>query len=158
MNELIEQDAPSNDLLDPEIISPEGLSVAETYLSLGGDSKKTAVALDMPVEVVQQQLKRREVKAYVDQAFHETGFRNRTRLFGVLDQVINMKLEEMEDTGLGSQEDILTILEKAHKMQMATLKMEVEVAKAQQAVAPTTQTNVQINNSIPGSSDSNYSY
>lgn len=146
---------PNTDLLVPEEISPEGLIIAEKYLSLGGDSKKTAEALNMPVGELQTQLKKREVKAYVDQVFAETGFRNRNRLFGVLDQVINLKLEEMEETGMGSSEDILTILTKAHAMKMAEMKMEVEMAKASQAHAPTTQTNVQIN-TIPGSSDPGY--
>ena len=61
----------------------------------------------------------------------------------------------MQETGMGSSEDILTVLDKAHKMKMAELKMQVELAKATQVVAPTTQTNVQIN-TIPGSSDPGY--
>jgi hypothetical protein len=155
IGELMNELTTTPDLLTPEMISPEGLSIAEAYLANGSDTRKTAVALGLDVAVVDAQLKNREVSSYIDKVFYETGFRNRDRLFGVLDQVINLKLAEMEETGMGSNEDILTLVTKMHAMKMAEMKMVAEIAKAKQATAPTTQTNVQIN-TIPGSSDPGY--
>lgn len=144
------------DLLMPDIISPEGLEVAECYLANGGDSKKTAVELGLPLETIDAQLKKKEVTSYINRMFTETGFRNKHRLFGVLDQLINLKIDEMSETGLGTSMDIMDLLAKAHSMKMAEMKMEAELAKVKVAAAPTTQTNIQVNNQLPGSSDSGY--
>ena len=145
----------NTDLLVPDIISPEGLEVAECYLAHGGDSKKVAAELNMPIEVVDSQLKKKEVSTYVNRMFSETGFRNKHRIFGLLDQIINLKIDEMGETGLGTSMDIMDVLKVAHKMKMDELKIEAEIAKNTQAAAPTTQTNVQINN-LPGSEDQGY--
>jgi hypothetical protein len=146
----------NTDLLVPDIIAPEGMTVAESYLANGGDSRKVCIELDLPASVVEKQLKKPEVSGYINRMFSETGFRNRNRLFGLLDQVINIKLEEMEETGLGSTMDIMDILKASHTMKMQELKMEAELVKASVAAAPTNQTNIQVNNSIPGSNDPAY--
>lgn len=146
----------NTDLLTPELIAPEGLEVAESYLSNAGDSRKVAQELDLPMEVVEKQLKTPEVKGYVNRMFNEVGFRNRFRVFGLLDQLVNMKLDEMQETGLGTSMDIVELLKTVHNMKMQELKMEAELTKASQTSAPTTQTNVQINNTIPGSDDPGY--
>ena len=149
---------PQTDLLLPEIISPEGLSVAECYIENGGDSSKVALLLDIPKAEIDRQLRNPEVKGYIARIFSETGFRNKNRLFGLLDQVINLKLEEMADTGLGSTQDIMDILKTSHNMKIQEMKMEAEILKAQTAAkapAIAAQTNVQINN-LPGSSDPGY--
>lgn len=155
MTELIQ--APDTDLLLPDIISPEGLDVAECYIANGGDSRVVAHELSIPKEEVDRQLKNPEVKAYINRIFSETGFRNKHRLFGVLDQVINLKLEEMQETGLGSSQDIMDIMKAAHNMKIQEMKMEAELIKAQTAAKPVAgnQTNVQINN-MPGASDPGY--
>ncbi|AUG85026.1 terminase small subunit [Vibrio phage Ceto] len=144
------------DKLLPDIIQPEGLQVAETYLMLGGDSKRTAAELNLPIAEVDAQLKNREVKAYIDRQFNEQGFRNRHRIFGVMDQLINMKLEEIQETGVGTSADILDVMKTYHKMHMDMMKMEAEKAKAQGTPAPTSQTNIQNNINIPGGEDENY--
>ncbi|MFP9052207.1 hypothetical protein ACLI10_17065, partial [Enterococcus faecalis] len=85
---------------------------------------------------------RSEVKNYLNDIFMESGFRNRDRLFGVLDEVIKRKLEELEETGMGSDQDIMDILWKAHKMKMEEMKMMVELEKVKAAArTPANQTN-----------------
>ncbi|MFP9216373.1 hypothetical protein, partial [Enterococcus faecalis] len=101
-------------------------------------------------------MNRSEVKNYLNDIFMESGFRNRDRLFGVLDEVIKRKLEELEETGMGSDQDIMDILWKAHKMKMEEMKMMVELEKVKAAArTPANQTNIQ-NNIIAGAGDQNY--
>ena len=143
------------DKLLPDIIQPEGLEVAEAYLELGGDSKAVAVRLGLPAVEVEKQLKTDEVKSYINRQFNEVGFRNKFRTFGLMDQIINMKIAEMEETGVGSAMDIMDILKVQHKMQMDVMKAEADLVKAQNTT-PGKQVNVQVNNGMAGSDDSNY--
>jgi len=45
-------------------------------------------------------------------------------MFGALDEIINRKLEEMEETGTTTDADILELMVKYHNMKMAEMKME----------------------------------
>ena len=130
--------------MDLTVIEPEGLTIAETYLQNGGSAQKTAEFLGISVESVATQLKKREVKAYIDQMFFESGFRNRTKVAGVMDALIEAKLEEMDETGLGSEKDIADLIQQQHKMTMEMMAMEIKMIEAQQKV-PSTQTNIQVN-------------
>lgn len=144
-----------SDKLLPDIIEPEGLKVAQTYLECGGDSKQTAAALCMPVEVVEKELKKNEVKSYINRQFNELGFRNKFKFFDLIDTLIEQKIGEMMETGLGTSMDIMDILKIMHKMKMDEAKMEVEKLKAEGGSGPKVQNNVQVNN-MPGSEDSAY--
>ncbi|QFR57743.1 terminase small subunit [Serratia phage Slocum] len=139
----------------PEMISPEGLEVAEAYISAGHDTKLAAELLNLPVESVAAMLKKREVKHYLDNIFMEQGFRNRDKFFGVMDTIIELKLEELEESKMGSSADILEIMKTAHKMKMDEMKLQIELLKLE-AAKPTNQTNIQNNFSIPGGQDSQY--
>lgn len=141
-----------DDNLLPEIISPQGLVIADTYLANGQDAKKTALMLGVEEQEVRRILKTPEVRSYTNSIFLETGFRNRHRMFGVLDEVINRKLEEMEETGTTSSADILELMVKYHGMKMAEMKMEKELYEVKNV---SNVKNVQVNNVI-GSSDENY--
>lgn len=147
-NKLVEYD----DSLLPELISPQGLMIADTYLQQGQDPKKAALLLNIDEQEVRRILKTPEVRAYTNAVFMESGYRNRNRMFGVLDEIINRKLEEMEETGTTSDADILELMVKYHGMKMAEMKMEKELHEAK---SPTIgrQNNVQVN---IGSGDSNY--
>jgi hypothetical protein len=137
-------------------MSPEGMDVIEAYLQCGSDVPSAARSLGMSEIAFRDIMNRSEVKNYLNDIFMESGFRNRDRLFGVLDEVIKRKLEELEETGMGSDQDIMDILWKAHKMKMEEMKMMVELEKAKAAVrAPANQTNIQ-NNIIAGAGDQNY--
>ena len=146
----------ANDVLVPDLMSPEGMDVIEAYLQCGSDVPSAARSLGMSEIAFRDIMNRNEVKNYLNDIFMESGFRNRDRLFGVLDEVIKRKLEELEETGMGSDQDIMDILCKAHKMKMEEMKMMVELEKAKAAVrAPANQTNIQ-NNIIAGAGDQNY--
>lgn len=144
------------DKLLPDIIQPEGLQIAETYLMLGGDSKRVSQELGMSIAEVDAQLKKKEVSSYIDRQFNEVGFNNKHRLHGVMDQLINLKLEEIEETGVGTSLDIAELLKLKHKMKMDEIKAQADLLKAGGANTPTSQTNIQNNISMPGAGDENY--
>lgn len=146
----------ANDVLVPDLMSPEGMDVIEAYLQCGSDVPSAARSLGMSEIAFRDIMNRSEVKSYLNDIFMESGFRNRDRLFGVLDEVIKRKLEELEETGMGSDQDIMDILWKAHKMKMEEMKMMVELEKVKAAArTPANQTNIQ-NNIIAGAGDQNY--
>ena len=60
-------------------ISPEGLEIANAYLQLGSVQLVSA-QLNIDEAEVSEFLGKREVKAYVDQVFLDTGYRNRFKL------------------------------------------------------------------------------
>ncbi len=128
-------------------ISPEALEVANAYLQLQ-DAKKVAHELDLPTHVVTQLLARREVKAYVDHVFYETGFNNRFRMRSAMDALIQQKFAEMEEASTGSNKDIADLLALSHKMSMEILDKQIALEKLK-AGEVKSQVNVQINdNSI----------
>lgn len=129
----------------PDRISPEGLRVAQSYLENGQDILATANHLNLPIEVVEELLNKRETKAYIDRIYNESGFRNRQRMGDLMDAIISRKLEEMEESGLGSGKDIIEILSLAHKMKMDQMQMELKLLEAQNKT-PAVQINTQINN------------
>lgn len=145
------------DKMLPDIIAPEGLQVAEMYLLCGGDTKKAAGELSLPVSEFEAQLKKNEVRSYINRQFNEQGFRNKFRIFGVMDQLLNMKLEEVQETGIGTSMDIVDLIKVMHKMKMDEIKAEAELLKAQAAGGgPSSQTNIQNNIAISGGDDENY--
>lgn len=146
----------TNDVLVPDLMSPEGMDVIEAYIHNGSNVPAAARSLGMSEIAFRDIMNRGEVKNYLNDIFMEGGFRNRDKLFGVLDEVIKRKLEELEETGMGSDQDIMDILWKAHKMKMEEMKMMVELEKVKAAArTPANQTNIQ-NNIIAGSGDENY--
>lgn len=131
--------------LVPLEVSPEAITVMNTYLQNGCSMKETAVQLNMPIENVSQFLSQRPVKALLDQQFQEQGFRNRDRMFGLLDEIINAKIEEMEETGMLPDMDIVTLLEKQHKMKMQELQMSMKLQETTNLIQNNNTTNIQIN-------------
>lgn len=129
----------------PEIIAPESLKIVETYIACGSDINSTAMELNTSPELVSMHLSKRECRVYLDNLFASAGFRNRDRMFGLLDEIVNKKLEEMEESDLGTTLDIVELLEKVHKMKMQELTMSIKLAEAEKANVPTVQNNIQIN-------------
>ena len=145
----------STELIDPEKLSPEGLKVAEAYIMSGGDIEKTSRELGLPVADLQSELNKREIKEYVDRIYHEAGFRNRFKMARVMDELIAKKLEEMDDTDMGSSKDILDLLQAQHAMKMKELEFEAKVKKEllelerkKEEVQIKNQTNNQYNNYV----------
>lgn len=124
-------------------ISPEGLRVVESYLQNGQDITRAAEHLNLPASEVHRLLSKRETQAYLDRIYLEHGFRNRDRMASLMDEIINQKLEELADTGMGSTKDIVEILQAAHKMKMEEMAMQI---KLMEAGNKTPSVAVQINN------------
>lgn len=127
-------------------ISPEGLEVANCYLQCQ-NTDTVAQTLGLSPEIVSDLLNRREIKAYINQVFFDTGFNNRFKLRAAMDAIIAKKFEEMDDAGIGSNKDILEILALSHKMTMESLAKELELEKLRLGSQPKTQNNIQINDS-----------
>lgn len=119
--------------------------MANCYLQVQ-DTKKVADELDLSPEVVTEILKRREVKAYVDNVFMDIGFNNRFKMRRAMDAIIQQKFQELEESQTGSTKDIADLLQMSHKMAMDYLDREIQLEKLrQQPQGPQKQVNVQIN-------------
>ena len=131
-------------------IAPEALEVANCYLQLN-DPRAVAQELDLDVEVVADYLKRREVKAYIDSVFFDSGYNNRFLMRRAMDALIKQKFSELEEASAGSQKDIAELLALSHKMSMDLLDKEIQLEKIRSGTAPQKQVNVQINEGLDGS-------
>jgi hypothetical protein len=126
-------------------ISPESLEIANSYLE-HQSVKACAEALDLPADHVSAILDKREVRAYIDNIFLDVGFNNRFRLRGVMDVIIQKKLQELDEAEVGSSKDIADLLALSHKMTMDVLDRQIELEKARSKNgAVKTQMNVQVN-------------
>tara|TARA_B110001454_G_scaffold148906_1_gene138340 strand:+ start:229 stop:702 length:474 start_codon:yes stop_codon:yes gene_type:complete len=128
-------------------ISPEGLEVANSYLTLGnikGVCETMQVAENKVVDI----LNRREVKKYIDTVYLDLGYRNKNNIASLLDDMINSKLEEAQETGVYSSKDLADLLQMAHKMRMDEIKAQADLEKAEGSNIRN-QTNVQINDGVP---------
>ncbi|MBT4130663.1 MAG: hypothetical protein HON83_07035 [Candidatus Marinimicrobia bacterium] len=130
-------------------IAPEALSVAEAYLK-SMNIADTAGDLGISEQEVTTYLAKKEVKRYVDTVFMDVGYRNKFKLASALDGIIEQKLEELDESEMGSNKDIADLLALAHKMRMEELKAQTELVKAEHSQIKQ-QTNVQINETPFGS-------
>ena len=128
-------------------ISPEGLEVANSYLTLG-NIKGVCEDMQVTENKVVDILNRREVKKYIDTVYLDLGYRNKNNIASLLDDMINSKLEEAQETGVYSSKDLADLLQMAHKMRIDEIKAQADLAKAEGSNIKN-QTNVQINESVP---------
>ena len=132
-------------VLDPEAewqMSPELMSVVDSYL-ITTDARLTAQDLGIPKEKVMYYLNKPEAKRFIDTIYLEQGYLNRHRLQDILGEVMELKLEEMRDSEIGTKKDILDVLALAHKIRESEGKL---AGISSDSPGPRTQTNVQINN------------
>lgn len=142
---------PSSSPAETVKIAPENLEVANTYLACQS-IPEVSRQLGLPTDTISQILGRREVRAYLDTVFLDYGFNNRFKMRGIMDAVINKKLQEMEESDLGSQKDIIEIMALSHKMAMDVLDRQIKLEEAQAKNAGIkNQVNMQINNGGEGS-------
>lgn len=125
-------------------LAPEALEVANCYLQLQ-DAKRVAGELDLAPDLVSEILRRREVRAYIDHVFMETGFNNRFEMRAAMDALIKQKFQELHESQTGSTKDIAELLQLSHKMSMDYMDREIQLEKLRQGTAPHQQVNVQIN-------------
>jgi len=128
-------------------ISPEGLEVANSYLTMG-NIRGVCEVLSVSENKVVDILNRREVKKYIDTVYLDMGYRNKNNIASLLDEMINSKLEEAQESGVYSSKDLADLLQMAHKMRMDEIKAQTELDKVSNSGIKN-QTNVQINDGIP---------
>ena len=128
-------------------ISPEGLEVANSYLTFG-NIRAVVEQLGVAENKVVELLNKREVKKYIDTVYLDMGYRNKNNIASLLDEMIGSKLEEAKESGVYSNKDLADLLQMAHKMRMDEIKAQAELEKAQ-ATNVKSQTNVQINEGLP---------
>lgn len=119
-------------------LNPEALAFVEVYMT-NLDLGETAQALQISKEDAAGLLRQKEVQRFMDTVFIEQGYLNRFKLTGLLETVIQSKLEEAEETGVYTGKDLLDILQFMYKIQSDHVKREEEKG-------PSKQTNVQVNN------------
>ena len=76
------------------------------------------------------------------------GYRNKNNFASVLDEMIQSKLEEAQESGVYSSKDLADLLQMAHKMRMDEIKAQAELEKVSSSNIKN-QTNVQINEGVP---------
>lgn len=128
-------------------ISPESVEIANTYL-MYGNIKAVSEHLHIPAQVVSEYLNKREVKQYIDTVYLDLGYRNRSNIASLLDEMISSKLEEARESGVYSSKDLADLLQMAHKMRMDEIKAQTDAEKAASAANVRNQTNVQINDGL----------
>ncbi len=121
------------------LISPESYEIANAYLE-HGSIEAAANYLGITRGQVSEELGKKEVKRYIDKIYLDAGYRNRDKLAGILDEMIESKLEEAKESGMYTKKDLLELLQFAHKLRMD----EIEAAAAQEKVI-SNQTNIQLN-------------
>ena len=128
-------------------ISPEGLEVANAYLELG-NIQAVCIRLKLDEGECSEILAKREVKSYVDQVYLDTGYRNRFKLAEALDDLIDRKMEEADESEIYSNKDLADLLQMAHKMRMDEIKAQADLEKAK-ASNVKNQINIQNNGEVP---------
>ena len=128
-------------------ISPEGLEVANSYLTFG-NIRAVVEQLGVAENKVVELLNKREVKKYIDTVYLDMGYRNKNNIASLLDEMIGSKLEEAKESGVYSNKDLADLLQMAHKMRMDEIKSQAELQKAE-ATSVKSQTNIQVNEGVP---------
>jgi len=102
----------------PESISPEGASIANTYLANACSLTQTSEALSLPTHEISAVLQQSLVKTYVNSILRENGYRHMIKIAEKLDDLIDRKWDELEEADIGSNKDIADLLGMHHKMRM----------------------------------------
>jgi molybdenum cofactor biosynthesis enzyme len=129
-------------------ISPEGLEIANCYLQYG-NIRAVCDYMQVAENQVVEILNKREVKRYIDTVYLDMGYRNKNNIASLLDEMIQSKLDEAQESGVYSSKDLADLLQMAHKMRMDEIKAMSELEKAQNTGSVRNQTNVQINEALP---------
>ena len=135
--------------LPAEKIQPEAMEVIEQYLYHNRDVNLVASALNTTPTVITDILNKREVRGYLDHLFMESGYRNREKFFTVLDNLLDAKIEELDEAQMGSSMDIMDIMKIYHGMKVKELELSNKLQELQSnnKQSASTINNVQINNS-----------
>ena len=136
--------------LPAERMQPEAMEVVEAYLRNDRDVNRTAEDLSTTPTVISDLINKREVRSYLDHLFMESGYRNREKFFDILDNVLEAKMEELDEAQMSSSMDIMDILKIYHSMKIKELELSIKLQELQQGSkgqSAKTINNLQINNS-----------
>ena len=136
--------------LPAERMQPEAMEVVEAYLRNDRDVNRTAEDLSTTPTVISDLINKREVRSYLDHLFMESGYRNREKFFDILDNVLEAKMEELDEAQMSSSMDIMDILKIYHGMKIKELELSIKLQELQQGSKgqnAKTINNLQINNS-----------
>lgn len=134
--------------LPAEKLQPEAMKVVESYLFHNRDVDCVARDLNTTPTVISDILNKREVRGYLDHMFMESGYRNREKFFGIMDNLLETKLEELDEAEMGSNMDIMDMMKTYHAMKIKELELSIKLQELQSSKqAAGTINNVQINNS-----------
>jgi vacuolar-type H+-ATPase subunit H len=106
----------------PEKISPEGVRAANKYLESSMNMDDTAKELGIERHEVSELLNTPMVKEYVNGVLAEVGFRQMDKLQGIMDKIIDAKMEELDEAEMTSSKDIVEIITAAAKLAESRLK------------------------------------
>lgn len=126
----------------PEAISPEGASIANTYLANACSLSESSHALNLPTHIIAATLQQPLVKIYVNSILRETGYRHMVIISEKLDNLVERKWAELEEAEIGSNKDIAELLQLAHKMRMDMSKLLQGDLEKGPGVTKNTQVNV----------------
>jgi hypothetical protein len=127
----------------PEVISPEGANIANTYLANACSLNETSRNLNLPTHEIAAVLQEPLVKTYVNTILRENGYRYMVQIAEKLDQLVDMKWDELEEAEIGSNKDIADLLALHHKMRMDMSRLlQADVEKIGPASVRQTQVNV----------------
>ena len=126
-------------------MAPEDAEIANTYLETM-DMQETAKILKISLHKVSEYLSKPAVSKYITEVFMNTGYRNRLKIGELLDRLIDKKLEEMQESDLGSSKDILDIIALVAKIRKEELELSIKLEEAKNGGRVKRQTNIQINN------------
>ena len=104
----------------------------------------TKILLDTRIKIWYNQNMKNEIVTKMSPEGLDTGYRNRFELANTLDDIIERKLEESEESQIYTNKDLADLIQMAHKMRMDEIKAMAELEKAKTSNVKN-QTNVQIN-------------
>lgn len=127
----------------PEMMSPEGAEIANTYLANACSILETSNSLGLPTHEISATLHQPLVKTYINGILRETGYRHMVKIAEKMDDLVDQKWEELEEAEIGSNKDIAELLNIAHKMRMDMSKLlQVDTKPAGPGIQKNTQVNV----------------
>ena len=126
--------------MDIEKVSPEGALVANKYLELGCDVAATASFFNLSREDTSDLIM--ENKKYINSVLREVAFNKMDSISQRMEEIIEKKLEMLEEAETTSNKDILDILNVYHKMLADKVKLMTEHEKLG---TPANQSNTQVN-------------
>lgn len=124
-------------------ISPEALEVANCYLATQS-ILEVSQNLGLPTDIISSYLSRKDVRNYIDNVFLDLGYNNQFKISGIMDDLIDKKLAEMNESDIGSSKDITEILALKHKMTMETLDRQIKLETLRNSSVKS-QVNIQVN-------------